>query len=141
MGMTTPHALHWDILRWNFEVEHVDMMLRHNVEYRRLPCKTLSSGPKVARFCEGVNKAPQGDYSTTKQNRRQSANVSLDSTPKSSAIRTTTFATFAVLHLLSLLLTMIWTAFSRYCRGRSERPGSGLPTLLRCTKHWGLSLE
>ena len=32
--MTTPHALHWDILRWNFDVEHVDMILRHNVEYR-----------------------------------------------------------------------------------------------------------
>ncbi len=34
MGMTTPHALHWDILRWNFEVEHVDIILGHNVEYR-----------------------------------------------------------------------------------------------------------
>ncbi len=27
-----------------------------------LSCKTLSSGAKVARFCEGVKKAPQGDY-------------------------------------------------------------------------------
>ncbi len=34
MGMTTPHALQWDILRWNFDVEHLDMILRHNVEYR-----------------------------------------------------------------------------------------------------------
>ncbi len=25
MGMTKPHVLHWDILRWNFDVEHVDM--------------------------------------------------------------------------------------------------------------------
>ncbi len=25
-----------------------------------LPCKTLSSGPKVARFCEGVKKAQKG---------------------------------------------------------------------------------
>ncbi len=32
--MTTPHALHWDILRWNFDVEHVAMILRYNVEYR-----------------------------------------------------------------------------------------------------------
>ncbi len=35
-GMTTPHALHWDILMWNFDVEHVDMILRHNVQYRGL---------------------------------------------------------------------------------------------------------
>ncbi len=34
MRMTTPHPLHWDILRWNFEVEHVDMILRYNVQYR-----------------------------------------------------------------------------------------------------------
>ncbi len=34
MGMTTPYALHWDILRWNFEVEHVAMILGHNVEDR-----------------------------------------------------------------------------------------------------------
>ncbi len=32
--MTTPHALHWDILMWNLDVEHVDMILRHNVQYR-----------------------------------------------------------------------------------------------------------
>ena len=25
-----------------------------------LPCKTLSSGPKVARFCEEVNKVQKG---------------------------------------------------------------------------------
>ncbi len=34
VGMTTPHVLRWDILRWNFDVEHVDMVLRHNVQYR-----------------------------------------------------------------------------------------------------------
>ncbi len=34
MGMTTPHALHWDILRWNFDVEHKDMILKHNDQYR-----------------------------------------------------------------------------------------------------------
>ncbi len=34
MGMATPHALHWDILRQNFDVEHVDMILRYNVQYR-----------------------------------------------------------------------------------------------------------
>ncbi len=34
MGMTTPHALHSDILRWNFDVKHVDMILRYNVEFR-----------------------------------------------------------------------------------------------------------
>ncbi len=33
-----------------------------------LPCKTLSSGSKVARFCEGVKKPRQGDYWTSKQN-------------------------------------------------------------------------
>ncbi len=25
-------ALHWVILRWNFDVEHVDMILRYNVQ-------------------------------------------------------------------------------------------------------------
>ncbi len=39
-------------------------VLWHNA----LPCKTLSSRPKVARFCEGVKKARQGDYLTRKQN-------------------------------------------------------------------------
>ncbi len=34
IGMTTPHALHWDILSRNFDVEHIDMILRHNVQYR-----------------------------------------------------------------------------------------------------------
>ncbi len=34
MGMTIPHALHSDILMWNFDVEHVAMILRHNVQYR-----------------------------------------------------------------------------------------------------------
>ncbi len=29
-----------------------------------LPCKTLSSGPKVARFCEGVKKVRQGVRAT-----------------------------------------------------------------------------
>ncbi len=32
--MTTPHVLHWNILRWNFDVEHVDMIHRNNVQYR-----------------------------------------------------------------------------------------------------------
>ncbi len=31
--MTSPHMLHWDVLSWSFEVEHVDM-IRQNVEYR-----------------------------------------------------------------------------------------------------------
>ncbi len=34
MGMTTPHALHWDILRWDFDVEHVATILTYNVPYR-----------------------------------------------------------------------------------------------------------
>ena len=33
-GMTTPHMLHWAILSWNFKLEHVDMILGRNVEYR-----------------------------------------------------------------------------------------------------------
>ena len=121
-GMTTPHTLHSDILSWNFEVEHIDMIHGHNIGYGgsmsgmpilvlqcskwdqlereapnrleisllqganidemdcnfhgtilapwpiistgfhslghpapcSLPYKTLSSGPKVARFWEGV---------------------------------------------------------------------------------------
>ncbi len=32
----THHSLHWDILRWNFNVEHIEMILRHNVQYRGL---------------------------------------------------------------------------------------------------------
>ena len=32
--MTSPHTLHWDILRWNFLVEHIDTILRHNVQFR-----------------------------------------------------------------------------------------------------------
>ncbi len=47
MGMTTPHALHSDILRWNFDVEHVDMILRHNVEYRA----SLSGLPILMSQC------------------------------------------------------------------------------------------
>ena len=33
-----------------------------------LACKTLSSGSKVATFCEGVKKTREGDNSTFKQN-------------------------------------------------------------------------
>ncbi len=32
--MTTPHTLYWDILSWNFEVEDIDMILGHYIEYR-----------------------------------------------------------------------------------------------------------
>ncbi len=32
--MTSPHRLRWDALSWNFEVEHADGILGHNVEYR-----------------------------------------------------------------------------------------------------------
>ena len=34
MDMTSPHTLHWDILRWNCDVEHIDLVLKHNVQYR-----------------------------------------------------------------------------------------------------------
>ena len=47
MGMTTPLALHSDILRWNFDVEHVDMILRHNGEYRA----SLSGLPILVPEC------------------------------------------------------------------------------------------
>ena len=168
--MTTPHALHWDILRWNFDVEHVDMILRHNGEYRvslselpiltsqcskhdqleretcqrgrkfgffsgqtlmkwtetfteqsqplgpsfppgftprvlrhyAPPCKTLSSGPRVARFCEGVKKARQGDHSTSKQNASPTVGNSQPHHLESNQIC-----------LLSLLLSLMRSAFSR----------------------------
>ncbi len=171
--MTTPHALHWDILRWNFDVEHVDMVLRHNVQYKAsllglpilvlecskwdqlereahqrgwkfdffrgqmlmkwtetftgqsqplgpsfppgftpqvichyaLSCKTVSSGPKVARFCEGVKKARHGDYLTSKQNASLTVGNSRPHCLKSNQVC-----------LLSLLLTMIWSAFSPMMR-------------------------
>ncbi len=45
--MTTPHALHWDILRWNFDVEHIDMILRHNAQYRA----SLSGLPILVLEC------------------------------------------------------------------------------------------
>ncbi len=32
--MTTPHVLHWDILSRDFDVGRVEMILRHNVQYR-----------------------------------------------------------------------------------------------------------
>ncbi len=47
MGMTTPHALHSDILRWDFDVEHVAMILGHNVEYRA----SLSGLPILMSQC------------------------------------------------------------------------------------------
>ncbi len=31
--MTRPETLYWSMLKWNFDVGHVDMMLGHNVEY------------------------------------------------------------------------------------------------------------
>ncbi len=31
--MTAPPTLHWNMLRWDFDMEHVDVMLGHNVEY------------------------------------------------------------------------------------------------------------
>ena len=161
--------LHWDILRRNFDVKQVDMILRHHVQYRdslsglpilglecskqdqlereacqtgwkigffrgqtlmkwteifmeqsqppgpsfppgltprvlwhyALPCKTLSSRPKVARFCEGVKKARQGDYSTSKQN----ASITVG---KSRPLHLDTFDD-------GHLDWKLWTAFSRYC--------------------------
>ncbi len=169
--MTAPHALHWDILRWNFDVEHVDTILRHNVQYRAsllglpilvlecskwdqlereacqrgwkfgffrrqtlmkwtetvteqsrppgpsfppgftpqvlwryaLPCKTLSSGPKVARFCEGDEKSKtECERVTTQQvnktHRRQSAILGL------------------------IVLSPIRCAFSHYCWWWSALP-------------------
>ncbi len=45
--MTTPHVLHWDILMWNFDVEHVDLILRYNVQYR----SSLSGLPILVPEC------------------------------------------------------------------------------------------
>ncbi len=43
--MTRPETLYWSMLRWNFDVEHVDVILGHNVEYTgsmsRLPILVL----------------------------------------------------------------------------------------------------
>ena len=36
MGMTSLHLLHWDVMRWNYDVEHIDMILGHNVQYKGL---------------------------------------------------------------------------------------------------------
>ena len=80
-----------------------------------LPCKTLSSWPKVARFSEGVKKARQGDYSTSEQNASPTVDNSrphhLESHQDS---------------LLSLLLTMICSAFSPMMRFRPFRSSSGV---------------
>ncbi len=181
--MTTPHALHWDILRWNFDVEHLYMILRHSVQYRGLllglpilvlecskwdqlereacqrgwkigsfrgqtlmkwteafmeqsqplgpsfppgftprvlrryvlPCKTLSSGPKVARFCEGVKKHNRVTiWQVNKIQCRQSANLIL---------------ILLILLMTAIWSTKLWTAFSHYCLGWSGLQSSGLPSL------------
>ncbi len=49
------------------------------LQHSALPCKMLSSGPKVARLSEGMKKAPQGDYLTSQQSswgRRQTRSSS-----------------------------------------------------------------
>ena len=75
-----------------------------------LPVKTLSSGPKVGRFCEERKKARQGDNPTGKQNASPTVSKSRGHPLESNLI-----------FLLSLLLrtiwpvkTKIWTTFSCY---------------------------
>ncbi len=98
----------------SFPLGFTPQVLQHSA----LPCKTLSSGPKVARLSEGMKKAPQGDYSTSKQNALPTVGNSRPHHPESTQVC-----------LLSLLLRTIWTTFWHYCRGRSEQPGSRLPSL------------
>ncbi len=43
----TSCGTHWNILRWNFGVEHVDMTLRYNVQYRA----SLSGLPILVPEC------------------------------------------------------------------------------------------
>ncbi len=45
--MTAPHTLYWTVLRLNFDVEHVHVILGHNVEYTR----SMSRLPSLVLEC------------------------------------------------------------------------------------------
>ncbi len=72
------------------------------------------SGPKVARFCEGVEKAQQGGYLTSKQNASPTVSNSCPHLDNSDE---------------AIWSAKLWTAFSRLCWGKLERSGYGVPSL------------
>ncbi len=50
--MTRPETLYCGMLRWNFDVEHIDVILGHNVEYTR----SMSRLPILVLECSNAKK-------------------------------------------------------------------------------------